>query len=308
MKMVKGYKVFNPDWTCRDKQYTCPGKFEEDGDLNVCGHGMHFCKKAADCFAYYNFDPANKVAEVIAYGKVLEDENKCCTDKIEIVREIPWEEVLEIVNTGSHCTGYRNSGDHNAGDQNSGYWNCGNNNTGGQNKGDFNSGNCNRGDSNSGAYNNGFGNTGCCNIGNCNSGNYNEGVYNSGDYNKTNFSSGCFNTIQQKVYFFNKPSNWTLDDWLWSEARCVMHEIHIEPFRWVSLEDMTDQEKEDHPDAIITNGYLKHQDRTEQARAWWLQLPKEKRSVVMSLPNFDKAIFMEITGIDVDECYEEEME
>ena len=23
---VRGYKVFNSDWTCRDKQYTCPGR------------------------------------------------------------------------------------------------------------------------------------------------------------------------------------------------------------------------------------------------------------------------------------------
>ena len=26
--MVKGYKVFNSDWTCRDKQYTCPDKLK----------------------------------------------------------------------------------------------------------------------------------------------------------------------------------------------------------------------------------------------------------------------------------------
>lgn len=29
---VKGFKVFKPDWTCRDKQYTCPGEFKEDGN------------------------------------------------------------------------------------------------------------------------------------------------------------------------------------------------------------------------------------------------------------------------------------
>lgn len=28
-EVVHGFKVFNPDWTCRGKQYTCPGKFEE---------------------------------------------------------------------------------------------------------------------------------------------------------------------------------------------------------------------------------------------------------------------------------------
>lgn len=38
---VKGYKVFRPDWSCspngNTKQYTCPGKFEEEGELDVCG-------------------------------------------------------------------------------------------------------------------------------------------------------------------------------------------------------------------------------------------------------------------------------
>ncbi len=98
-KIVKGYKVFNPDWTCRGKQYTCPGEFEEEGNLKICGHGMHFCKKAVDCFYYYSFNSKNKVAEVIAYGNVIENGNKCCTNKLKIVREIPWTELLELVNT-----------------------------------------------------------------------------------------------------------------------------------------------------------------------------------------------------------------
>lgn len=109
--MVKGYKVFNPDWTCKGKQYTCPGTFEEDVNPSVCNVGMHFCKNAADCFRYYDFDPNNHVAEVIAHGTVAEGEDKCATNKLEIVREIPWAEVLEIVNTGKACTGRCNSGD-----------------------------------------------------------------------------------------------------------------------------------------------------------------------------------------------------
>jgi hypothetical protein len=40
MSEVKGFKVFNPDWTCRGKQYTCPGEFEEDGKIGVCNSGM----------------------------------------------------------------------------------------------------------------------------------------------------------------------------------------------------------------------------------------------------------------------------
>ena len=122
--VVHGFKVFRPDWTCspngNTKQYTCPGKFEEEGELDVCGHGMHFCQTAADCFNYYNFDSSNKVAEVIAYGEVRTDGDKSCTDKLEIVREIPWDEVLRIVNIGKNCTGRCDTGDCNTGDCNTG--------------------------------------------------------------------------------------------------------------------------------------------------------------------------------------------
>lgn len=89
--VIRGFKVFNPDWTCRNKQYTCPGAFEEDVTPSVCDRGMHFCKKAADCFNYYSFNPENKVAEVIAYAdRTVEDGDKCATNYLEIVREISW--------------------------------------------------------------------------------------------------------------------------------------------------------------------------------------------------------------------------
>ena len=133
-KFVRGYKVFNEDWTCspggNTKQYTCPGKFEEDIIPVRCGHGMHFCRKASDCFNYYVFNPKNKVAEVIAYGDVVEAGDKCCTNKLEIVREIPWQELLTIVNTGKNCTGLCNTGNRNTGDRNTGDWNKSSCNTG----------------------------------------------------------------------------------------------------------------------------------------------------------------------------------
>ena len=141
---------------------------------------MHFCKSAADCFRYYDFDPNNHVAEVIAHGTVAEGEDKCATNKLEIVREIPWAEVLEIVNTGKACTGRCNSGNRNSGNRNSGDWNSGD-----WNSGDWNSGNRNSGDWNSGNRNSG----------DWNSGDWNSGNRNSGDWNKTSFSNGCFNTV-----------------------------------------------------------------------------------------------------------------
>lgn len=133
--VVKGFKVFNPDWTCKDKKYGCPGRFEEDVTPSICNKGMHFCKRASDCFNYYSFDPNNKVAEVIAYGEVSEEGDKCATNKLEVVREIPWSELLGLVNTGKGCTGRRNSGD-----WNSGNWNSGNRNSGDWNKCSFSNG------------------------------------------------------------------------------------------------------------------------------------------------------------------------
>ena len=262
---VKGYKVFNPDWTCRRKQYTCPGTFEESVIPSVCDAGMHFCKRAADCFNYYSFEPSNHVAEVVAYGVIAEDSDKCATDKLEIVREIPWSELLEIVNTGKGCTGNGNSGS----------WNSGS----------MNSGDCNSGSMNSGSRNSGSRNSGDCN---------------SGDWNSTSFSDGCFNTKPPKIYMFDKPSDWTLENWLNCHARQLLNRIDGCPLEYVYLSDMTNEEKTEHPEAQTTGGYLKERTIADNARKWWAGLNEDERHLIFSLPNFDAAIFKEITGIDVD--------
>ena len=95
--VVKGFKVFNPDWTCRGFQFEVGQTYEEDVKPMVCDRGFHFCEKAADCFNYYQFNPENKVAEVIALGAVDSDGVKSCTDKIQIVREVPWDELLRLL-------------------------------------------------------------------------------------------------------------------------------------------------------------------------------------------------------------------
>ena len=287
---VHGFKVFNPDWSCRDKVYTCPGKFEEEGKLEVCGHGMHFCEKAVDCFSYYDFDSNNKVAEVIAYGEVRTDGAKSCTDKLEIVREIPWQELLTIVNTGKDCTGYCNTGDRNTGDWNTGYCNTGNRNTGNRNTGYCNTGNRNTGDWN----------TGYCNTGDRNTGNRNTGDWNTGDWNSCNQSTGCFCTVQQPIMFFNKPSTWSFEDWLRSDARNLMNQIPKNVVEWVYEEDMTDEEKTVYPTYKTTGGYLKVLDESECGQIWWDGLSQKKKNVIKSIPNFNNDIFEKCTGIRVE--------
>ena len=288
---VHGFKVFNPDWTCspngNTKQYACPGKFEEEGELNICGHGMHFCQIAADCFDYYSFDSNNKVAEVIAYGEVKTDDNKSCTDKLEIVREIPWDEVLRIVNIGKNCTGYCNTGN----------YNTGNYNTGNRNTGDRNTGDCNTGDRNTGNYNTGDRNTGNYNTGNCNTGSWNTGNRNTGDWNKSSFNTGCFNTEEQKIMLFNKPSGMTYREWIDSDARYLLNQIPKNVVKWVYEENMTDTEKAAHTTYETTGGYLKVLDESECGQLWWDALTDYQKNIIKEIPNFDADVFFQCTGI-----------
>ena len=272
MSGVRGYKVFNPDWTCRNFQYEVGKTFEEEVIPICCDRGFHFCKELKDCFNYYQFDPNNKVAEIIALGDVDDDggnSSKCCTNKIQIAREISWQEVLDMVNLGKGCTGLCNTG---------------NRNTGNRNTGNYNTGDCNTGN-----YNTGNRNTGDCNTGN----------RNTGDWNDTNFSSGCFNTIEQKIYLFDKSSDWTYRDWLDSDARYLLNQIQKNVVEWVYESDMTDEEKNANPTYKTTGGYLKVLDESQCAQLWWDDLREDERETIRSIPNFDKDKFEQITGIKI---------
>jgi len=288
MSKIRGYKVFNSDWTCRGFQFEVGGTYEEDFTPKCCDRGFHFCLKAADCFYYYGFGPNNKVAEVVALGEIDErsDDSKCCTNKIQIVRELTWQELLEIVNTGKGCTGLRNTGDCNTGD-----WNTGDCNTGDWNTGDRNAGCCNTGD-----WNTGDRNAGCCNTGDCNTGDCN-----TGDWNITNFSSGCFNKKEQKIVLFDKPSDWTYRDWINSEARCLLNQIQKKVVEWTCASGMTEKEKAENPTYETTGGYLKVLDESECAQMWWDGLSERNRGVIREIPNFDAGIFEECTGIKITE-------
>lgn len=69
---------------------------------------------------------------------------------------------------------------------------------------------------------------------------------------------------------------------------------------WIWEDDMTDEEKEQHPEYSVTGGFLKHIEKETGRQMWWDGLKDRKKTIVMNLPNFDKDIFKEITGIDVE--------
>jgi hypothetical protein len=281
---MKGYKVFNPDWTCRGFQYEVGKAYEEDKKPVVCDAGFHFCKIATDCFNYYGFDPNNKVAEIDAIGAIAEEGDKCSTNIIKIVREVSWEELLTMVNTGKGNSGLKNSGNRNSGNRNSGNRNSGNRNSGDWNSGDWNSGDWNSGDRNSGDWNSG----------DRNSGNWNSGDWNSGDGN-----SGCFNTDDHKVLIFDKPSDMTLNQWRGTTAYYLLNRIDNMPTEWIDEDSMTDAEKSEHPEHKTTGGYLKDRDIKDCCVDWWNGLTISEKCTIQNIPNFDADKFFKITGIRV---------
>jgi hypothetical protein len=315
---VKGYKVFNPDWTCRGFQYEVGKTYKEEKSIKPCQSGFHFCEDANDCFNYYSFDSNNKVAEVFAHGEIKDDGDKLVTDKLEIVREISWSELLTIVNTGKGNTGRRNTGNGNTGDGNSGHWNSRNGNSGNGNSGNENSGHWNSGDRNSGYRNSGNGNSGYWNSGhgnsgngnsgnwnsgdgnsgNGNSGNWNSGDWNSGDFNVSNNNSGCFNTVQHNIKFFDKESKLTFSQWRGSHAFYLLSKVNTYLVQWIKDSEMTEEEKKQNPSYKTTGGYLKKCDTSKAYQEWWNNLNENDRNIIRAIPNFDSKKFEMITGID----------
>ena len=100
---------------------------------------------------------------------------------------------------------------------------------------------------------------------------------------------------------FNKPSDWTYRNWLDSKARYLLNKIVCNVVEWIYSENMTDAEKEQHPEHTTTGGYLKILDESECAQKWWDALSDQDREIIYSLPNFDLKIFEEVTGIKTGE-------
>ena len=82
------YKAFNPDFTCKGKQYEENTTYEENGN-KICGAGvMHYCENPFDVLDYYPLVNENgeisEFAEVEPLGKIFKRENKSATNKLHI--------------------------------------------------------------------------------------------------------------------------------------------------------------------------------------------------------------------------------
>ncbi len=339
LDIMKAFKVFNPDWTCRGFRYEVGETYTHKGDISMCSSGFHACKRAVDCFNYYDFDPKNKVAEVILTG-VMTDGDKSVGSKIKIVKEIKWDSLLTLVNIGYNNSGYNNSGERNSGNNNSGNGNSGDGNSGDGNSGDGNSGNGNSGhnnsgDNNSGYRNSGYRNSGHNNSGHNNSGDRNSGYRNSGDNNSGYNNSGHRNSGHNNSGYNNSGdgnsgdgnsgdgnsgnnnsgnnnsghfNSITPDEILVFNKPCKKSVwnlakkpsfIYFDLCSWVLWDSMTIKEKKGNKNAFITGGYLKEFEYKEAWKKAYRKATKEDVKLLKKLPNFDADVFYEITGIRI---------
>ena len=83
-EVIKSYKGFNKDMTCRGFQYE-EGKEYEESNALVCENGFHTCEYPLDCLGYYS--PSESVYhEVEQSGKLSKesDDTKVASTKIKI--------------------------------------------------------------------------------------------------------------------------------------------------------------------------------------------------------------------------------
>ena len=277
---IKGFDV---NLCCRGMQFKI-GKTYDTGyteNLELCSCKVfHFCKSLENVHKFYSakVEENNRFCEIEVLGELVEDERKCGSNKIKILREITDEELAMLRGLKNGNTGLFNTGYYNTGDYNTGYYNTGHRNTGHRNTGHYNTGHRNTGDYNTGHYNTGHRNTGI--------------------FNACNRSAGLFNTRERTLTMFNKDSEMTWDEFIDSD---YYYAIYSRPFRLTEWIYYTEEEKKNSPIRQAIGGYLKKYTFKEACKNWWDNMTDENKDIIQSIPNFDKEIFKEITGIEVQE-------
>ena len=99
-EIIKSYKGFNKDMTCKDKQYEVGKDYEEDKAV-ACECGMHACEYPLDCFKYY--PPSKSVyCEVEQSGDISRhDDSKIASTKMHIGAQLS---IAGIVNAAIKYT------------------------------------------------------------------------------------------------------------------------------------------------------------------------------------------------------------
>lgn len=82
--LMRGYKIFGPDYTCKDFKYSLTEPNLYTGDLNPCKRGFHFCVNPIDCLQYYSYTPENTYAIVESGDEYIVKKDKVVCNNLTI--------------------------------------------------------------------------------------------------------------------------------------------------------------------------------------------------------------------------------
>ena len=279
-------KGFDKNLCCRGMQYEIGKEYKTSATSltknDLCSNKvLHYCDSLISVHDYYSCESDNRYCEIEVLGEEVTDGFKFGSNHIRIVREIIGDELNTLMGKINGNTGLFNTGDRNAGN-----WNTGKKNTGERNAGYWNAGNRNTGDCN----------TGDCNAGYSNTGNWNVGNRNAGYWNSCNNSNGVFCRKEPTVKLFDVDSRYTLSEFRNSKYYRALTSSSFNLTDWV---EYTDEEKKEDIDKAMIGGYLKEYTYKEACKNWWKNMSEDNKNTILSIPNFDKDVFEDITGIKI---------
>ena len=118
-----------------------------------------------------------------------------------------------------------------------------------------------------------------------------------GYFNSCDYSSGLFCTQDPKVKIFDIETDMTMKEVIQTDWYRMLFKYSIDLTRWIKY---TDEEKQSDKDKDLIGGYLKTYTYKEACKNWWNKYTDKEKAVIMSMPNFDKDKFKQITGIEVE--------
>ena len=304
-KKIITFKVFNSDWTCRDFKYKIGKLYKTKDELSLCNNGFHSCFYLKNCFQYYAFLQYKKVAIVEISGKIIGDKNdKYCSEKIKIIKELSWEEVLEkLKNENMNIEGMNRSSGINDSD--------GINESNGINESYGINGSDGINESNginrSGGINESYGINGSDGINRSGGINRSDGINGSGGINGSyginrsygiNISYGILNCsgLSYNIFNCNKEIEFRIFNKIVSENRYNEVWAEIQKFNFYpkfnNYQSLLEKYKNNYSIPFDEDVFKENTKKDA-----WSDMPFEMIEYIKELPEFDSNIFFEITGI-----------
>lgn len=97
---ITGFKGFDKDLKCKDYQYEVGKEFEEEGKIEACSNGFHFCENPLDVLGYYppsTEKGSSRYCIVKGSGNIDRDgdDTKVACSKLYISAEIGLKGIIE---------------------------------------------------------------------------------------------------------------------------------------------------------------------------------------------------------------------